>query len=480
MQHATKTEERPLLTTVPATTGNPVPQEDQEQPAAITIGKQAIIKLNTARARLVEFQKNYTAKKLAKIVKGWEDKEGRERLRQILAEMRGCRVAVEKDRKAGVSEILERTNAFKATYLEVEEAIAAVEAGAKKLRDQFEQDEIDAAKRQEMERIQRTSRRTDALNAAGCYFDSRYYAVGGKYDVPEVSINIADLEVMSDTLFEDLLKRVGETAALLKEKEFTENARLAEEKERERREAQEKLEKEKQRKEQERLDLEAEKLRLAREKDDIAARNQKMKEDQDKLEREKKELADSVILLRSAILEALGMQKVQLESIFGKNRQALAVMPNDKWTEYVEHIKQQIAEQRFKSAVEKELRAIGMILGPGWIFSFNNIYIGLNEITPDNWPAKLQDLTKRIAARKDELAEVTRLKAIEDNKKLEAQKEQQRLESIAAEGDKAVWDEFTRYIAAIQVPEFKSRIFRDAAAMAREKLEEIQQLTSGE
>lgn len=188
--------------------------------------------LNSTLEKIKCFKRKYTLKKLT--VTNVEDKPAREKLRLALADLRSERTSL-KEYKLSVTKPYRDTTAYiNSNYDKVIEAIEALEepliAHNKQVKIDLEAKEKEA----ENAKKQKLFDRIDTLMKAGITFDGNYYSIGSEeFGVDEISFNAADIESMTDGIFESqLLEVVKKNLAIhngMSEKKVIEDERLAKE-----------------------------------------------------------------------------------------------------------------------------------------------------------------------------------------------------------------------------------------------------------
>ena len=171
--------------------------------------------LQTTLEKIKCFKRKYTLKKLT--VVNVEDKPAKEKLRLALSELRGERTSL-KDYKLSVTKPYRDTVAYiNSNYDKVIEAIESLEepliAHNKQVKIDLEakEKEVENAKKQKL------FDRLDLLTKAGITFDGSYYSVGSvKFEVNEISFNAADIESMTDGIFNSQLADVQSKVELIK------------------------------------------------------------------------------------------------------------------------------------------------------------------------------------------------------------------------------------------------------------------------
>jgi len=238
----------------------------------------------------------------------------------------------------------------------------------------------------------RTNERVAKLTEEGAAFDGEFYSAGSaKYNVPEISLGIVDIETMTDPIFENVLEQVKQKAAIVSE---------AEQKQKE-----------------------ADQVAAEQKKKEAEAAAQKLIDDQAKLDKEKAEIAEQRISMRSEFLESIGMELTADKSSYQYKNVNIKVSnlgewDKETWDRMLSGVKEEVAaikkaakEADEKAAAEKaksDLRAARLkeivLLGytpldANFNFTYRNTHIPLTkdiDAPESDWPIILLALESQI------------------------------------------------------------------------------------
>lgn len=390
------------------------------------IGENNLPSLRAAKKQITSFKRRFSADKLQP--KGVDDKAGIEKLKDARREMRKTRTALEDERTAIVEPHNDFVKKINGVYKPLVEEMKTIEAAAKKV-----DDDMDEAIEKEKQRVareeeERINSRVDTLIKSGCVFDNGYYCAGSEeFQIPVVSVGIADLKAMSNELFEKILSEVKEKVdavnlAIAEKKQREEEAELK--RKEEERLAQEQFEREQAEFKRKQELFEKEQAEFKRQQDELAEQKRKLQEAQEKEEQRKKEQEKQRV---DSIIKARGMQLLDL---------GLAYNGNTNSFNFHQEVFVKLSEVHDVSE-EHEWQDI------------------IDKITP-----VIKDRIEqiRIKEEQEKAAEQERIaaKAIEDKRLADLAEEKRKAEELALKGDKAVWEDFVSRLKAITYPETKS------------------------
>jgi hypothetical protein len=327
-------------------------------------------------------------------------------------------------------------------YEKVISEIERIEEPAKSHKKELEEKIEAKAKEAELAKQKRVNDRVSMLLSAGIIFDGEFYSIGSEeFGVDPISLGIADLEITTDAIFENILVQVKSKAAAIAEATEAKEAKLFMEKQQ--KEAAEAEEKRILAEQQKKLLEEQEALRKVREEMELMRKE--LQAEKDRVAQEK--LAEQVRLSneaaakdkkrindRCAQLVSLGMKFngqhgcYAFEDVNVDNATEICLFDDAEWDAIIDKITPAIAERK-QAAEQKAIEA---------------------KIIAD----------KAIAD-----------KAIEDKKKQDEADEIARKNELAKKGDQAVWSDFISRLKAIAFPEMKSDDFKI-------KVEEVQEYIS--
>jgi hypothetical protein len=413
---------------------------EQDKSTVAILQKDDLENLKAAVEKVKTFKRKYSLKKIE--VTDIESKEQQEKLRLALQEMRTTRTALSKDKTDKTKPYRDTVSYINSNYEKVISEIERIEEPAKNHKKELEEKIEAKAKEAELAKQKRVNDRVNSLLSSGVVFDGEFYSIGSEeFGVDPISLGIADLEITTDAIFENILVQVKSKAAAIAEATEAKEARLFMEK-------------------QQKEAAEAEERRV-------------FKEDQDRLQKEKDDLA--------AEMEVFRKQKAELEA--EKDRVA-----KEKLAEQV-RLSNEAAAKDKKRINDRcaQLVSLGMKFnGQHGCYAFEDVNVdNATEIClfdDTEWNDLIDKITPAIAERK-QVAEQKAIeakiiadkaiadKAIEDKKKQDEADELARKNELAKKGDEAVWNDFASRLNAISYPEMKTEFFKI-------KVEEVQKFIS--
>lgn len=355
------------------------------------------------------------------------DKDGYELVRKAIGVLRPKRTGLEAERKSVVKPYNDTVSFINSKYKEVVETIESIE---KPLKEKKESIDNIVEQKKEAERLaaeQKINERVNDLINNGATFDGQYYSIkNDELGIAETSIGVVDIRTMSDELFKNLLQVViDKNAKIVFEKERVEKERIA-----------------------------AEELRLENEK-----------KEREKFELEKAELERQQNLM-----------KQQQEEI---NKQ------------------QEAAKQQLVNTRQLQLKALGLdFWGTNYSIAYKTLSTNINHSTletlsNEDWDIKLDETTKLVteinslkkldAEAKEKQAEIDKAEnekriaqqSIEnEQKRKQEEKEKAELE-LAQADDKTKYESILAQIKALQVPDFKSNIYKNKAKIIKDFIADL-------
>jgi len=386
----------------------------------------ALIKHNVTDAVIASLKEKYSGMKL----KSLDDKESYLEIKKSRQEVRRVGILTEKICKHGRQSAIEIQKMWLNKEKDILGKIAEVEdplnAEIKRFDDELERKETEEKNKREELYINRQAQ----LSKMGAVYNN------GSFELNHISYEVSLIKESDNQMWEEIIlpkyKKVYEEIEAVKVQE--ENKR--------------KEELEKQKKEREEFELKQAEFKKQQEAfAQKEAELQKQKDEADRKERLAQEQKDSEERIK----------------------------------------KGQIIDTRIN-----QLRGLGM--------SFNHIYTAytfedinidmateVNLLNDEEWSALIEKITPVIAQRKEESAkrifetaekqkQADIQKALEDERIKRQQEEQKKAEELAVASDKSKWLHFTSQLSAIQIPEFKSNVYKKRLQIAKDKIEEIQEL----
>lgn len=382
--------------------------------------------LKEALDKVTNFKRRYSVKKLT--VTDITNKEQKEKLRLAIGELRTTRTSLEKDKKAKTAPYRDTVAYINENFDKAIDAISKIEDPLKDYKKEID-DKVEALeKEEELKKQAVLNERVDKLIKAGIVFhpDSSYYVIGSEeFEIPVTSFDAADIQSMTDKIFEGQLAIVTEKSETI--------ARLTAEKKQREDEAKAK---------------EIEDARIAKEKFDL---------EQAELKRQQEEF-----------------QKQQAD--FKRQQDELAAKQKElqEAQEKEEQRKQIQEQQRIQAIVEKrkeQLIALGLTEHSrlGAFGLEEEVYINSGQIldTTGDWDAIISSITPEIEKHKEKIrirgeekkkAEEKRIadKAIEDKRLADLAEEKRKADNLAKSSDSNKWAAFIEYLKNVPVLEMES------------------------
>jgi hypothetical protein len=372
-----------------------------EQPKeTVAILQQLDLKeVKEAMEKVSKFKRSYTPKKLA--VTDIDSKEQNKKLIAAIADVRTTRTSLEKVRKEKIKPYKETIEYINGNYNKAIEILEAIQDPLEKIKDDVKEKIEARDKEAELKQAALLNERVDKLMKAGIVFhpDSKYYVIGSEeFDVPVTSFDAADIQSMTDKIFEGQLAIVTEKSETI--------TRLTAEKKQKDADAEKK-----------RLEDEAEQKRKD---DELRLENEKK---QKELDAEKEQMRKDRIELRGEALENIGFthDKSNKHFSFGSNKISegdIAEFDKAKWDALFNEYKAGITKYRTVKARVAELEALGMALyDTKREYAFNGIAVSFDLIeTADAgaWEDTIHDAKEKIELKKAELTRLEKAKEAKD------------------------------------------------------------------
>ena len=407
----------------------------EESPLEQVISKE-LVKNNVTKQVINALKRKYGSLKL----KSLEDKEGYLEIKAARKEVRKLGILTENLCKAG----REDANKIQKLWISKEKEVLGMinevqdplDEEIKKYEEEQSRKEQEERERQEQQFMKR---QTTLLKMEAVYEGNSFSLGSVSYDIN--NIKEADEEIWEETILPKF------------KREFEKIESVRAEEERKRQEEADKLRKEKEDFERQQQEFKEQQEQLRKQQEEL----QRQKDEADKREREQKEKEaaevrekqDAQNKSRMQQVMALGLQySLEYKSfIFGDVAVAevdIIHYSQEKWDEMILQITPTIQKQKEDIAKREEERI---------------------------------EQEKQKAA--DEAAKKERDRIEEENRQAELrrkQEEERKAEEAAKASDKDKWAAFVDAISAIQVPEFKSSVYKGKLVLAKEKIEELRSL----
>jgi len=400
--------------------------------------------LSEAMEKARVFKKKYTLKRLT--VSDIDDKQKREELRLAIGDIRGVKVALDKDRKEKTLPYRDTISYINTNYdkaiISFENLLDPLKNHQKQINDAIEERE----QKEENDKKELLASRIATLIKAGVSFDGEWYSVGSpSLDIEEISLGVADIQSMTENIFETQLKIINDKVELIKVKEIEVKAKT------------ERIEKERKEKEQ-------------KDKELLELGQKKLREEKEELDKERAEFAEMKEEMR------IEKEKVEDEKSAEFNRKAMAEF----------NILSEIRDER-----REQLSNLGFISDRNHNYNFYDFTVTNEDIESDlpskEWDSLMEKVTKLVEIKKGEI----QLKFIKDtdsaNKiiadkaildKENADKELKRLaqEKLLDSKDAYKWSAFMQQVESITHAPFVSKKYTKLISLAMSKLDEIKEL----
>ncbi len=394
-----------------------------EFPEKIDGIKKALENLIVTESKVAEFKEKYEGLTIV----DRNDKDGYKAAREAKSVLVKTRTSSEDDRKLTLKPIDELRDNVHNRFKSVQDDLKKIEEPISKQIKEIDDIEEQEKEQKKLEAEKKINDRINCLLENGMVFQDGYYIIkNDELQILETSIGVVDIRTMSDDLFKNLLQIViDKNAKIVSEKERVEKERIAAEE----------LKAENDRKERELFEQQKEQMRLQQEE---------MDRQKEQIETQRKANQQLITIARQNLLEALGF------SFYGT-----------------------VYEISYKGLSYKLLHEqVENLTNEAWLLNIGEAEKVISQINSQK-NIDAEESKKQAEIDKRENEKRIAQQAIEDeNKRKQEEKEKAELE-LAQADDKTKYESILAQIKALQVPDFKSNIYKNKAKIIKDFIADL-------